>query len=178
MFVVVCCSSPGYKPFIASLLEQGPPAPPPTHTHTDSVTRWHGSVRRHCRRRKAECGAGVRTSAVHTGDKTHQIPPMSLSARPEFFLEHSPRRPERAQAAFQTWKARRLTLHLSASRHFYILTVSQSPNLRGMAFPPPFPPTPAHSDASISSSSHSQAGCMQILSKDGGSCGGWGGGSL
>lgn len=28
MFVVVCWSSPGYKPFIASLLEQGPPAPP------------------------------------------------------------------------------------------------------------------------------------------------------
>lgn len=33
VFVVVCCSSPGYKPFIASLLEQGPPAPPaPPHT--------------------------------------------------------------------------------------------------------------------------------------------------
>lgn len=30
VFVVVCCSSPGYKPFIASVLQQGPPAPPDT----------------------------------------------------------------------------------------------------------------------------------------------------
>lgn len=32
MFVVVCWSSPGYKPFIASLLEQGP-----RHPHTQIV---------------------------------------------------------------------------------------------------------------------------------------------
>lgn len=63
MFVVVCWSSPGYKPFIASPLEQGPRHPPPQIVLQDGPALSAAAAE--CRSR---CPGNSET-AVNTGDK-------------------------------------------------------------------------------------------------------------
>lgn len=126
VFVVVCWSSPGYKPFIAALLEQGPRHPP------TQIVLQDGPALSAVAAEWSRCPHSSET-AVDTGDKNDKTTLTQVSAsrtRPKYFIWNIPFALLNASGLWRSpekgWCGPCATFHPFAARGFYIFMVAPS----------------------------------------------------